>query len=213
MTDQLGGAVSGPPVELIASDQPAAMVGASRPPFQTDSVPRPHFPSDPLIPRLPVGASELAEALSLPAALEAHEVDADAVPMSVMDARVAFTHLSRKLGRAYREAYRVELRTDLRGLELVQRHLKERFPDGVVEGEDAMRSIRLHGAFVSELISRTLGGEWAELGKDYGHLAMRVPPGVLVWPFGRVLRYVEMQHKERDLVSYYLELSARSPKS
>ena len=31
-----------------------------------------------------------------------------------------------------------------------------------------------------------------------------------VWPFARVLRFVTMGHKERDLVSYYLELEARA---
>jgi hypothetical protein len=31
-----------------------------------------------------------------------------------------------------------------------------------------------------------------------------------VWPFGRVLRFVVMGHKERDLVSYYLDLEARA---
>jgi hypothetical protein len=31
-----------------------------------------------------------------------------------------------------------------------------------------------------------------------------------VWPFARVLRFVAMGHKERDLVSYYLELQARA---
>lgn len=31
-----------------------------------------------------------------------------------------------------------------------------------------------------------------------------------VWPFGRVLRFVAMGHKERDLVSYYLELDLRA---
>ncbi len=33
---------------------------------------------------------------------------------------------------------------------------------------------------------------------------------VRVWPFGRVLRFVVMGHRERDLVSYYLELEGRS---
>jgi hypothetical protein len=31
-----------------------------------------------------------------------------------------------------------------------------------------------------------------------------------VWPFARVARFVAMGHKERDLVSYYLELEGRS---
>jgi hypothetical protein len=39
---------------------------------------------------------------------------------------------------------------------------------------------------------------------------MSVPPGTRVWPFARLLRYVAMGPKERDLVSYYLELKWRS---
>jgi hypothetical protein len=37
-----------------------------------------------------------------------------------------------------------------------------------------------------------------------GNQAMRV------WPFGRVMRFVTMGHKERDLVSYFLELDLRA---
>jgi hypothetical protein len=33
---------------------------------------------------------------------------------------------------------------------------------------------------------------------------------VRVWPFARVARFVAMGHRERDLVSYYLELEARA---
>ena len=35
------------------------------------------------------------------------------------------------------------------------------------------------------------------------------PTNVLrIWPFGRVLRFIAQRHRERDLVSYYLELEA-----
>ena len=39
---------------------------------------------------------------------------------------------------------------------------------------------------------------------------MVLPSQVRVWPFGRVLRLIAMGNRERDLVSYYLELCARS---
>ena len=74
-----------------------------------------------------------------------------------------------------------------------------------------------HGAFLSELIARRLGGAWVEVqSRDAGTWAMLVPSRsrpdelVRVWPFGRVLRFVAMGHRERDLVSYYLELEGRS---
>ena len=44
---------------------------------------------------------------------------------------------------------------------------------------------------------------------DLGHWSMVVPPDTRVWPFGRVLRLVQMGHKERDLVSYFFELQSR----
>jgi hypothetical protein len=39
---------------------------------------------------------------------------------------------------------------------------------------------------------------------------MFVPPATRTWPFGRVVRFVSMGHREKDLVSYYLELAARA---
>jgi hypothetical protein len=39
------------------------------------------------------------------------------------------------------------------------------------------------------------------------------PEPTRVWPFARVLRFVAMGHKERDLVAYYLELEASSRRS
>ena len=71
--------------------------------------------------------------------------------------------------------------------------------------------MRLHGAFLSEILARRLGAEWTDLAiSEMGYWAMNVPPGTRVWPLGRVIRYVTMQHRERDLVSYFLELQARA---
>ncbi len=74
-----------------------------------------------------------------------------------------------------------------------------------------------HGGFLSELVARRLGGTWVDVeSRDAGTWAMVVAPRsrpdemMRVWPFGRVLRFVAMGHRERDLVSYYLELEARS---
>jgi len=75
-------------------------------------------------------------------------------------------------------------------------------------------------ALTSELLARRLGAHWVDLeSPDPGAWAMLVPcrssqPGAAqvlrVWPMGRVLRFVAMGHKERDLVSYYLDLEARA---
>jgi hypothetical protein len=39
---------------------------------------------------------------------------------------------------------------------------------------------------------------------------MFVPPRTRTWPFGRVYRFLTLGHREKDLVSYYLDLAARA---
>jgi hypothetical protein len=45
---------------------------------------------------------------------------------------------------------------------------------------------------------------------ELGHWHMIVPPDTRIWPFGRVSRLISMGQKERDLCSYFFELSARA---
>ena len=113
--------------------------------------------------------------------------------------------------------YGVDLRSDLEGLEIAQRYLREAFPsEGVHTAEDE-REVMRHGAFLSELLARRLGARWIDLGPaDPGRWAMLVPSSsrtnevCRTWPFGRVLRFIALKHKERDLVSYYLQLEAHA---
>jgi hypothetical protein len=110
-----------------------------------------------------------------------------------------------------------ELHSDVDGLEVAQRYLCETVgAEGVRTAEDEREAMR-HGAFVSELLARRLGARWVDLeSPDAGLWAMLVPsrshPHEVsrVWPFARVLRFVVQRHKERDLVSYYLQLEARA---
>jgi hypothetical protein len=132
-------------------------------------------------------------------------------PTNPLEARIYFTHQARELGQLYRERYNVELHTDLRGVELLQRYLAERFEAGELKTSADIVEVRLHGAFLSELLARRLGAEWTDLAvSEMGYWAMNVPPNTTVWPIGRVIRFVTMQHRERDLVSYFLELQARA---
>jgi hypothetical protein len=189
-------------------DGPVVVRGGSRPPFMTEAPP-PGFPATPLVPRLDPDRVEKAESLSLPPGLEAES--GESVPTTPVEARVYFTHRTRELGRLYRQRHDVELRMDLRSVEIVQRHLADRFETGVLESFDDVVEVRLHAAFLSELLARRLGAEWTDLSvSEMGYWAMSVPPGTTVWPIGRVLRFVTLQYRERDLVSYYLELQARA---
>jgi hypothetical protein len=143
-------------------------------------------------------------------------------------ARLAFTFLSRELGRELRLRHGADVTTDLEGLETAQRYLRERLSDGRVRTREEERELMRHGAFLSELLARRLGAFWVDLdSNDSSRWTMLVPAGppghfdqgrgdpampepTRVWPFARVLRFVAMGHKERDLVSYYLELEART---
>jgi hypothetical protein len=187
---------------------PAFVKGGSLPPFRSEPPPA-NFPPAPLVPNLHPERVERAEALSLPPGLHGESVDT--LPANPWEARIYFTQLSRELGRLYRTKMGVELRIDVRSVEIVQRHLAERFERGLLETPEDEREVHLHGAFLSELLARRMGAEWVDLGpSEVGYWAMNVPPGTRVWPIGRVIRYVSMQHRERDLVSYVLELQARA---
>jgi hypothetical protein len=155
--------------------------------------------------------TELAESLSLPPGLHGQPSTSDALPRTPVEARVAFTQLSRDLGRDYKTKHGVELRTDIASIEAMQRVLRERFPDGHVKTAEDGLDLRRHAAFMSEILARVLGAQWVDVAPtELGYWAMVVPPQTRVWPFGRVARFVLMGHKERDLVSFFLELEARA---
>jgi hypothetical protein len=148
----------------------------------------------------------------------------DEPPRAPPAARLAFTFLSRELGRELRMRHGVEVHTDLEGLEIAQRYLREKLSDGRVRSREDERELMRNGAFLSELLARRLGAHWADLdATDSSRWAMLIPAiqpvqsdalgprePARVWPFARVQRFVAMAHKERDLVSYYLELEVRS---
>ena len=204
---------------------PAAVVLANR---TTDKAPsRTTTPPPASSPRS--GDAERIETLSLPAGLQGIPPPAlDEPPRAPPAARLAFTFLTRELGRELRMRHGVEVLTDLEGLELAQRYLRERLTDGRVKTRDDERELMRHGAFLSELLARRLGAFWVDLeSSDSARWAMLIPAGeareggaveyppepTRVWPFARVLRFVAMGHKERDLVSYYLELEASARRS
>jgi hypothetical protein len=204
---------------------PAAVAIASR---TTDKAPaRTLTPAPTSSPR--TGDAERLETLSLPAGLQGLNPPAlDEPPRAPPAARLAFTFLTRELGRELRMRHGIELQTDTEGLEQAQRYLRERLTDGRVRTREDERELMRNGAFLSELLARRLGAFWIDLdSSDCARWAMLIPAGdpraganpefppepTRVWPFARVLRFVAMGHKERDLVSYYLELEAIARRS
>jgi hypothetical protein len=157
-----------------------------------------------------LGGDELAEHLSLPSGL-VENARIDILPRSVLEARVTFTLLARELGLDYRRKRGIELRADLSGIEAMQAVLLERFPKNVIFTHQDAYDLRRHGALLSEILARHLDAEWVDISpSEPGHWSMIVPRETRVWPFGRVARLVEMGHRERDLVSYFLELQGRA---
>jgi hypothetical protein len=186
------------------------MRGGSQPPFRVDS-PRAHT-SIPKAPKVPEGLeSESAEMLALPPGLTGAPAPLESLPSSVLDARVQFTFLARELGREYREDFGIVLSTDLPSVEAMQAQLLERYPDRTIHSMEEALDVKKHGALLSEILARNFGAFWVDVAPaDLGYWAMVVPPDTRVWPFGRVLRLIAMQHRERDLVAYYLELQSRA---
>jgi hypothetical protein len=160
---------------------------------------------------------ERAETLSLPGGARGETPSLDEQPRSTAAARLTCTLLARELGRQLRERYGVEVRNDVDGLETAQRYLREEFVDGRVRSPEELRAVMRQGGFLGELLARRLGARWVDLeSPEPGRWAMLVPSRshsdevARVWPFARVLRFVAMGHKERDLVSYYLDLEGRA---
>lgn len=187
--------------------------GTSLPPFRTEPRGgRPAMSSPPAD-----GIAEQVELLSTPEGLMDQPLPSGELPRTHSAARVMCTLLARELGRELRMQHAIELRGDVEGLEVAQRYLREGTAGGPARSLDEQRETLRYGAFLAELLARRLGARWVDLeSKEPGRWAMLVPSKtrpdevIRVWPFARVLRFVAMGHKERDLVAYYLELERRS---
>ena len=177
--------------------------GASRPP--TEAMPPQHAAriEAPSARSAGAGSSvEVVETMSPPAGDEV---------------RVRMTHLARELAREYRLSYGTTLQTDRTAIEAMQHHLRRRF----AHARDDARTSRVfdeeltrHGALLSEILVRTLRGQWVDVSSpELGRWAMVVPPNTRVWPIGRVYRFFEQGQRESDLVAFYAELerAARPP--
>jgi hypothetical protein len=187
--------------------------GISLPPYRIEPRGGRSWSSPPPVDSVP----EPVEMLPPPDGLNDAPLPTDELPRSPPAARVMCTFLARELARELRLRHSVELRSDVDGLEIAQRYLRELLVDGRVRTTEERREVLRNGAFLAELLARRLAGRWVDLdSKEPGRWAMLVPSRsrqeevARVWPFARVLRFVAMGHRERDLVAYYLELEARS---
>ena len=195
------------------SEEPSAgaqllVKGASQPWYQIDAESE-HDSHTPAPRRISKAPAERAETLSLPPGLHGQPPPRETLPRTVIDARIAFIHWSRELGREYKTRYAVTLSTDISGVQEMQRHLRSRFPHRTVTTDDDALEVRRHGAFLSEVFARSFGAHWVDIGpSEIGYWAMQIPPALRVWPFGRILRFITMA-EDNDLVEYYAEIADR----
>jgi hypothetical protein len=153
---------------------------------------------------------ELVESLALPYSASEDLLAIGATPTTPMEARVAMTRLARTVGRDYRLWYGATLRCNVIAVDLVQRHLAQRFVGASLADPKTTSELLRHGALLSEIIARALGGSWVDVSPtECGYWAMLAPPATRCWPIGRVYRFVALGHLERDLVAYYLDLEKR----
>ena len=184
--------------------------GASLPPFRLRESPSPIAARPSMRP--PANPKpEVAENLSFPPGLHGHPPPAGERPRTIVDARLSFIYATRVLGRELRLIHGLNVKTNVKGLEQAQERLAERFPEGYTWAPNDIVEVEKYGAFLSEMLARNLGAGWIDISPpELGHWSMLVPPGVQVWPFGRILRFVLMGAAERNLVDYYKELEKRA---
>jgi hypothetical protein len=153
---------------------------------------------------------ELVESLALPYGASEEVLAIGETPTTPVEARVAMTRLARTVGRDYRLWYGASLRCNVIAVDLIQRHIAQRYVGASLADPKTTSELLRHGALLSEIIARALGGSWVDVSPtECGYWAMLVPPATRCWPIGRVYRFVALGHLERDLVAYYLDLEKR----
>jgi hypothetical protein len=204
------GAAPAPQPQPYVSSPP----GASLPPAATVPPPRPPDGARPAE-RTEVGRThyepELVESLALPLGATEEVLAIGDWPTTPLQARTAMTRLARSLARDYRLWYGTTLRCNVLAVDAMQRHLAQRYAGATLADAKVVAELQRHGALLSEIFSRSLGADWVDIGPtEPGYWAMFVPPKTRCWPMGRVYRFVSLGRRERDLVSYYLDIEARA---
>lgn len=154
---------------------------------------------------------ELVESLALPYGSTEEDLAHGRRPTTPAEARIAMTRLARDLARDYRLWYARTIRCDIMAIDMMQQHLLSRFSGAAIEDSVVAWELRRHGALLSEIVARCLGGDWVDVGpSEPGYWVMSVPPAVRTCPIGRVYRFVALGRQERDLVDHFLALDAAS---
>ncbi len=203
-----------PPVESAGPPGPPPP-GASLPPVMTVPPPAREPRDGAQADRTVAGRAryepELVEALALPMGATEEVLAIGDWPTTAIQARTAMTRLARSLARDYRLWYGATLRCNVLAVDAMQRHLAQRYAGATLDDPTVDSELQRHGARLSESLARRLGAEWVDIAPtEPGYWAMFVAPSTRCWPIGRVYRFVSLGHRERDLVSYFLDVEART---
>ena len=153
---------------------------------------------------------ELVESLALPTGSSESDLGGNDRPTTPAQARVAMTRLARDLARDYRLWYGKTLRCDVIAIDGMQQHLAHRYAGASITDDAVAWELRRHGALLSEVLARKLGGAWVDVAPtEPGYWAMLLGAETRTHPIGRVYRFVSLGRQERDLVGYFIELEAR----
>jgi hypothetical protein len=169
----------------------------------------PFAPGPTPVPPRPGG--DLAESWPLPQGLDEGMLGPSELPRTPDQARIAMTRLSRDIGRDYRLWYGKTLGCDAASLEIVQQHLMHRYAGARPADPVVVWELRRHGAYLSEILARSLGSAWVDVSaSEPGEWTMLVPPSTKSCPIGKVYRFVALGQRGRDLVGYYLDLASQA---
>jgi hypothetical protein len=209
-----------PPVQGVHGSHHAHNVGLGDVPPPKE-MPSPTGPPPPLL--LPAGPprtistrmpafyqAELVESLPLPVGSNESDLGVNVRPTTMAHARIAMIRLARDLARDYRLWYGKALRCDVIAIDGMQQHLTQRYVGASITDEEVAWELRRHGALLSEILARKLGGGWVDITpSEPGYWAMQLGAGMRTRPIGRVYRFVSLGRRERDLVSYFIDLEAK----
>jgi hypothetical protein len=152
---------------------------------------------------------EFVESLPLPDGVDESDLGDYVVPTTPLEARIAMTRLARDLAREYRLRDGKVLRCDALAIDTMQQYLL-RWVGASLRDREVAWQLRRHGALLSEIFARVLGGAWIDLGhREAAYWMMKVRGDLRTRPIGCVFQFVAAGSRAADLVGHFMELQRR----
>jgi hypothetical protein len=150
--------------------------------------------------------AEVVESLQLPEGTEEADLGDYDFPTTPLQVRVAMTRLARALGRDYRVRHGQVLKCDVLAIDVMQKHLL-RWVGASLHDREVAWQLRRHGALLSEIFARVLGGAWVDVAnREAAYWMMQVRGDVCTRPIGCIFQFVAAGNRAGDLVGQFLEL-------